>query len=69
MDIERYSDRTKPRTTVTRDSLSQILVVKRFPQELIGGAQSEQLIENGLWSSKTIFDFALLIFLLHFMMS
>ncbi|XP_030973779.1 uncharacterized protein LOC126688495 [Quercus robur] len=41
-DIERYSDRTKPRTTVTRDSLSQILVVKRFPQELIGGWKGQQ---------------------------
>nr|XP_023925239.1 uncharacterized protein LOC112036640 [Quercus suber] len=42
MDIERYSDRTKPRTKVTRDSLSQILVVKRFPQELIGGWKGQQ---------------------------
>ncbi|XP_042977690.1 DNA-directed RNA polymerase III subunit RPC7-like isoform X3 [Carya illinoinensis] len=33
---------TKPKTTITRDSLSQILELKRFPQELIGGSKGQQ---------------------------
>ncbi|KAG6657224.1 DNA-directed RNA polymerase III subunit RPC7-like isoform X2 [Carya illinoinensis] len=41
-EIETYSDMTKPKTTITRDSLSQILELKRFPQELIGGSKGQQ---------------------------
>ncbi|KAB1210451.1 hypothetical protein CJ030_MR6G010747 [Morella rubra] len=41
-DIERYSDRSKPKTTITRDSLSQILELKKFPRELIGGSRGQQ---------------------------
>ncbi|GMY32632.1 DNA-directed RNA polymerase III subunit RPC7-like isoform X1, partial [Fagus crenata] len=41
-DIERYSARKKSKTPVTRDSLSQILEVKRFPRELIGGWKGQQ---------------------------
>ncbi|XP_035550256.1 uncharacterized protein LOC108985504 isoform X3 [Juglans regia] len=33
---------TKPKTTITRDSLSQILELKRFPQELIGGSKGQR---------------------------
>ncbi|XP_041009141.1 DNA-directed RNA polymerase III subunit RPC7-like isoform X1 [Juglans microcarpa x Juglans regia] len=41
-EIERYSDMTKPKTTITRDSISQILELKRFPQELIGGSKGQR---------------------------
>jgi hypothetical protein len=43
MDIERFSDRGKPRITSERDSLDQFLQLtsKNFPKELIGGLQSE----------------------------
>ncbi|KAE8076701.1 hypothetical protein FH972_015335 [Carpinus fangiana] len=34
-DIERYSDRKRPNNKIVRDSLSQYLVVSRFPQELV----------------------------------
>ncbi|KAG6657223.1 hypothetical protein CIPAW_04G075200 [Carya illinoinensis] len=45
-EIETYSDMTKPKTTITRDSLSQILELKRFPQELIGELQKLDYLEK-----------------------
>lgn len=42
MDIERFSDLIKPRTSTTRDSIDQILqlTANNFPQELIKGWKS-----------------------------
>ncbi|KAM2067432.1 hypothetical protein ACFX1T_043766 [Malus domestica] len=42
MDVERYSDRTKPKTTIRRGSLFSILELKGFPQELTGGSRVQQ---------------------------
>uniref|UniRef100_A0A2N9GIK2 DNA-directed RNA polymerase III subunit n=1 Tax=Fagus sylvatica TaxID=28930 RepID=A0A2N9GIK2_FAGSY len=69
-DIERYSARKKWKTPVTRDSLSQILEVKRFPRELIGGwkgqqpsrkkvrwnPESDQPLQSPSWSSQLVED-------------
>ncbi|KAM1530370.1 hypothetical protein TB2_019125 [Malus domestica] len=41
-DVERYSDRTKPKTTIRRGSLFSILELKGFPQELTGGSRVQQ---------------------------
>lgn len=44
IDIERYSDRVKLRTTLKRDPLEQILKLTsdNFPLELLQGLQAEQ---------------------------
>ncbi|KAJ7951696.1 DNA-directed RNA polymerase III subunit [Quillaja saponaria] len=47
-DIERYSDREK--TTFTRDSLSQILVLNNFPRELIGDMKQKPTRKKFRWN-------------------
>ncbi|KAL5576890.1 hypothetical protein UlMin_018589 [Ulmus minor] len=41
-EIERFSDRNKPNTSIRRDSLAQILELKNFPLELTGGSKGWQ---------------------------
>lgn len=41
-EVERYSDRLKPKTTIRRGALFDILELKAFPQELTGGSRSQQ---------------------------
>ncbi|KAH7518592.1 hypothetical protein FEM48_Zijuj09G0187700 [Ziziphus jujuba var. spinosa] len=40
--IERFSDKTKPKATITRDSLLQILELQKFPLELTSGSKGLQ---------------------------
>ncbi|BBG95676.1 hypothetical protein Prudu_004287 [Prunus dulcis] len=41
-EVERYSDRLKPKTTIRRGALFDILELKGFPQELTGGSRAQQ---------------------------
>ncbi|CAL8997218.1 unnamed protein product [Prunus brigantina] len=41
-EVERYSDRLKPKTTIRRGALFDILELKAFPQELTGGSRAQQ---------------------------
>ncbi|CAL8108932.1 unnamed protein product [Prunus armeniaca] len=41
-EVERYSDRLKPKTTIRSGALFVILELKGFPQELTGGSRAQQ---------------------------
>ncbi|CAL8998235.1 unnamed protein product [Prunus brigantina] len=41
-EVERYSDRLKPETTIRSGALFVILELKGFPQELTGGSRAQQ---------------------------
>ncbi|KAG6780427.1 hypothetical protein POTOM_013284 [Populus tomentosa] len=53
MDIERFSDRGKPRITSERDSLDQFLQLtsKNFPKELIGGLNKKRPNKKVKWTA------------------
>ncbi|XP_073264392.1 uncharacterized protein [Populus alba] len=53
MDIERFSDRGKPRITSERDSLDQFLQLtsKNFPKELIGGLNRKRPNKKVKWTA------------------
>ncbi|RXH90893.1 hypothetical protein DVH24_006838 [Malus domestica] len=44
--VERYSDRSKPKTTISCGSLFSILELKGFPQELTEGLEKLDLFEK-----------------------
>ncbi|BBG96224.1 hypothetical protein Prudu_004973 [Prunus dulcis] len=41
-EVERYSDRLKPKTTIRSGALFVMLELKGFPQELTGGSRAQQ---------------------------
>ncbi|KAJ0006737.1 DNA-directed RNA polymerase III subunit RPC7-like [Pistacia vera] len=53
MDIERFSDLNKPRTSTTRDSIDQILqlTANNFPQELIKGSRGQRSSKRVRWKT------------------
>ncbi|XP_044495609.1 pheromone-processing carboxypeptidase KEX1-like [Mangifera indica] len=53
MDIERFSDLIKPRTSTTRDSIDQILqlTANNFPQELIKGSRGQRSTKRVRWNT------------------
>ncbi|MED6126864.1 hypothetical protein PIB30_082600 [Stylosanthes scabra] len=51
MHVERFSDRNK--TTFTRDCLSQILVFKEFPKELVRGTARRPSRKKFRWNPET----------------
>ncbi|KAI5356388.1 PREDICTED: DNA-directed RNA polymerase III subunit [Prunus dulcis] len=42
IEVERYSDRLKPKTTIRSGALFVMLELKGFPQELTGGSRAQQ---------------------------
>ncbi|KAJ0075101.1 hypothetical protein Patl1_33954 [Pistacia atlantica] len=53
MDIERFSDLNKPRTSTGRDSIDQILqlTANNFPQELIKGSRGQRSSKRVRWKT------------------
>ncbi|KAI4332404.1 hypothetical protein L6164_017314 [Bauhinia variegata] len=63
IDVPRFSDKLKQKTTFTRDSLSQVLTLSNFPKELIQGTKrtsSQKKFrwnpESGIKSLDSLFD-------------